>query len=164
MKKKVGFFSALVLLIILVINFPVYRLLAFPDYMQNFYNNEQIKQVMYIGTPWDRAAVREVMDLAKEAFSDCSHSEDENDKKYGELSMYASSTDIYPETVKTKYSLKLWSVHLDDNEGYIWVYYSQKGINSDGETDYGSWRVPSLWKVEKDAKGIWAVTEIIEHP
>lgn len=163
MKKKVGFF-AVALFIIIVINFPIYRLLAFPGYMRNFYSQEQIKQVMYIGTLWDRAAVREVMNLAKEAFSDCGHSEDENYKKYGELSVYASSTDIYPKTVKTKYSLKLWSVHLDDNKGYMWVYYSQEGINKDGEMDYGSWGILSLWKVEKDADGKWMVTDIREHP
>ena len=164
MKKKVVFFSVVALFIIIVINFPIYRLLTFPGYMRNFYSQEQIRQVMYIGTPWDRAAVKDVMNLAKEAFSDCGHSEDENDKKYGALSMYASSTDIYPETVKTKYSLKLWSVHLDDNEGYMWVYYSQEGINAEGETDYGSWRIISLWKVEKDTDGNWVVTDISEHP
>ncbi|MBR3816305.1 MAG: hypothetical protein IKJ27_06240 [Clostridia bacterium] len=164
MKKKVAIFSAIALFIILVINFPIYRLIAFPGYMRNFYSQEDIQKVMYIGTLWDRAAVRDVMNLANEAFSDCGHTEDDNYKKYGELSVYASSIDIYPETVKTKYSLKLWSAHLDDNEGYMWVRYSQEGVNKEGETDYGSWGILSLWKVEKDTNGKWVVTDTKEHP
>ena len=46
----------------------------------------------------------------------------------------------------------------------MWVYYSQEGINAEGETDYGSWRIISLWKVEKDTDGNWVVTDISEHP
>ena len=164
MKKKTVIFSTVVLIIILVINFPIYRLIAFPGYLRDFYSQELIQQVMYIGTPWDRAAVRDVMNLANEAFSDCGHTDDENYKKYGELSNYASSIDFYPETIKTKYSLKLWSVHLNDNAGYMWVLYSQEGVNKDGETDHGSWGILSLWKVEKDSDGKWVVTHIKEHP
>ena len=164
MKKKVVIFSAIVLLVILiVINFPIYRLTTFLG-LHNFYSVEEMQKVMYIGTPWDRADAKDVMNLANQAFSDCGHSEVENENKYGKLSVYASSIETYPETVKTKYSLKLWSAHLDENEGYLWVYYSQEGLDIDGETDYGSWNIPSLWKVEKDAKGNWVVTEIKEHP
>ena len=164
MKKKVLIFSAIVLLIILiVINFPIYRLTTFWG-LHNFYSVEEIQKVMYIGTPWDRADAKDVMNLANQAFSDCGHSEVENENKYGKLSVYASSIETYPETVKTKYSLKLWSAHLGENEGYLWVYYSQEGLDIDGEMDYGSWNTPSLWKVQKDTKGNWVVTEIKEHP
>ena len=164
MKKKVAIISAIVLLLILiVINFPIYRLTTFLG-LHNFYNWDEMQKVMYIGTPWDRAAANEVMNLANEAFSDCGHSEVENENKYGKLSVYASSTESYPETVKTKYSLKLWSAHLGKNEGYLWVYYSHEGLDKNGESDYGSWGVPSLWIVEKDTTENWMVTQIKEHP
>ena len=163
-KKKIAIFSTIVIFIILIaINFPIYRLTTFLGF-HNFYSWEELQKVMYIGTPWDRADVKEVMNLANQAFSDCGHSKVENENKYGRLSVYASSIETYPETVKTEYSLKLWSAHLGENEGYLWVYYSQEGLDINGETDYGSWNTPSLWKVEKDAKGEWVVTEIKEHP
>lgn len=163
MKKKATIFFVIALIIILAINFPVYRLVALSGFIPDFYSQEEIRKVMYIGTPWDRSDAKDVMELANQAFSDCGNSEAENDNKYGKLSRYASSSDIYPETVETKYSLKLWSAHLSKNEGYLWVYYSQEGINAEGETDYGSFGIPSLWKVEKDANGKWVVTEIKEH-
>ena len=53
---------------------------------------------------------------------------------------------------------------IAENEGYLWVYYSQEGLDINGEIDYGGWNIPSLWKVRKDAKGNWVVTEIKEHP
>ena len=164
MKKKIVILSVIALLIILVVNFPVYRLIVLSGFLPDYYSKEEIQMAMYIGTPRDRAAVKDVMNLANEAFSDCGHTESENDNKYGELSRFASSSDIYPETVKTEYSLRLWSAHLDEGEGYLWVYYSQEGINAEGETDYGSWRIISLWKVEKDTDGNWVVTDISEHP
>lgn len=164
MKKKVTILFATVLFIILIItNFPIYRLTEFLG-LHNFYSWEEMQKVMYIGTPWDRADAKDVMNLANRAFSDCGHSEVENENKYGKLSVYASSIESYPETVKTKYTLKLWSAHLNENEGRLWVYYSNEGLDKNGELDYGSGNKPSLWKVKKDAEGNWIVTEIKEHP
>ncbi len=160
MKKKL---AIVLILILVVVNFPVYRLIyfmGFPDY----YSRNEILKVLYIGSPWDRAQARDVMDLANEAFRDCGHSETDNEAKYGKLSKYASSIETYPETVEMEYSLKLWSAHLGKNEGWLWVYYSETGLDKDGEIDHGSWNVASLWNVEKDKNGAWMVTDIKEHP
>lgn len=162
MKKKVVIFS-IVSLIILIVNFPVYRLVSFLG-LQDFYNWEEVQKVIYIGTAWDRLEAKEVMNLANKAFGDCGNLEAENKNKYGELSRYASSIESYPDTVKVKYSLKLWSAHLYKNEGYLWVYYSQEGLDKNGEVTNGSHEIPSLWKVKKDAKEKWKVVEIKEHP
>ncbi len=132
--------------------------------ISDYYSKDELQKIIYIGTPWDRADAKDIMNLANEAFSDCGHSEVENEKKYGKLSVYASSIETYPETVKTEYSLKLWSAHLGKSEGYLWVYYTREGIDKNGEVDFGSWKIPSLWKVKKDVNGIWIVTEIKEHP
>ena len=68
MKSKVAIFSAIVLLIILiVINFPIYRLTTFLG-LHNFYSWEEMQKVMYIGTPCDRADAKDVMNLANIAF------------------------------------------------------------------------------------------------
>ncbi len=163
MKKKILVSAVSVGLILLIINFPVYRLLKFRNH-SNYFSKDEIQKAIYIGTPWDRAQSKEIMDLANKAFSDCGHSKDENSRKYGKLSYYASSTDYYPETVKTNYSLKLWSAHLGKNDGYLWVYYSKKGLDKNGNVDYASLEVVSLWKVEKNQNGTWEVTEIKEHP
>ena len=164
LKKKIAIFSTIILLLILfVINFPIYRLTTFLG-LHNFYSWEEMQKVVYIGTPWNRADAKDVMNLANKAFSDCGNSEVENEKKYGKLSEYASSIESYPETVKTKYSLKLWSAHLGKNEGYLWVYYSQEGLDINGEIDYGTWNIPSLWNGKKAVKGNWVVTEIKDHP
>lgn len=164
MKKKVAIFSTIVILIILiVINFPIYRLTTFLG-LHNYYSWEEMQKVMYIGTPWDRAAAEDVMNLANKAFSDCRHSKIENENKYGKLSVYASSIETYPDAVQTEYSLKLWSAHFGEKEGYLWVYYSQEGLDNNGEMVFESVGVASLWKVNKDAKGNWVVIEIKEHP
>ena len=123
MKKKVVIFSAIVLLVILiVINFPIYRLTAFLG-LHNFYSVEEMQKVMYIGTPWDRADAKDVMNLANQAFSDCAHSEVENENKYGKLSVYASSIETYPETVKTKYFLQMIKDFYRSQILYRKVYY-----------------------------------------
>lgn len=62
------------------------------------------------------------------------------------------------------YSLELWSAHLGDAEGYIWVYYSMEAIDSNGDTVHASSHCEALWKVEKNENGVWEVVSIREHP
>lgn len=103
------------------------------------------------------------MRLADEAFSDINHTNEENEKSYGLLARYA--TDIsYENAAYNEHSLKLWSAHLEEKEGWIWVYYSSETFDKDGQIVCGGLDIPSLWKVEKDNSGKWIVTEIIEHP
>jgi hypothetical protein len=84
--------------------------------------------------------------------------------QYGLLFLYAIDTDSYDNVIDVKHSLKLWSAHLDDKEGILWVYYSQEAIDSNGNIVCGSWRVPSIWCVEKDEHGECFVEHIYEHP
>ena len=80
------------------------------------------------------------------------------------LSGYATPTDSYDNVAFVEYSLELLSAHLDDDEGWIWVYYSSEAFDHDGNSVCGSWRIPSLWKVEKNDTGDWVVVQIREHP
>ena len=88
----------------------------------------------------------------------------ENEELYGVLSRYATAADCFENVAFVNYSLELWSAHLGNTEGFLWVYYSCEAIDYDGNVVCGSWNVPALWKVEKDDTGAWAVVQIREHP
>ena len=112
----------------------------------------------------DRAEAQSILRQADAAFHDCKHTSAENEELYGVLSRYATATDRWNDVSFVNHSLELWSAHLDDTEGYIWVYYSYEAINSEGQVVSGSKNIPSLWTVEKDTTGEWVVTGIKEHP
>jgi len=44
------------------------------------------------------------------------------------------------------------------------VIANNKIVDSNGNIVCGSWRVPSIWCVEKDENGEWFVEHIYEHP
>ena len=118
----------------------------------------------YIGSGADRAEAQSILRQADAAFHDCKHTSAENEKLYGVLSRYATDTDLWNDVSFVNHSLELWSAHLDDTEGYLWVYYSYEAINSEGQVVHSSKNIPSLWTVEKDSTGEWIVTSIKEHP
>ena len=60
------------------------------------------------------------------------------------------------------HSLELLSAHIDENQGYMFVKYSQQAVGENNETISGSWDVISLWKIEKDNDN-WKVVKIVEH-
>ena len=145
--------------------FPVYRLMSIgPAVFGDYYSDEQIEKALYIGSAADRREAQAVLRLADKAFSDVQHTSAENEEEYGLLARYATPTDSYDNAAFNEHSLELWSAHLDDDEGWIWVYYSSETFNQNGVSIFGSWNIPSLWKVEKNDIGEWVVVEIREHP
>jgi hypothetical protein len=145
--------------------FPVYRIVNVGSmFMENYYSPDQVAMALYIGSFSDRVQAQAVLRLADKAFSDTTHTSEENEETYGLLSRYATGTDIYSDAAFNTHSLQLWSAHLGDREGWIWVYYSSETFNHDGSTARGSRRVASLWKVEKSDTGEWVVVQIREHP
>jgi hypothetical protein len=140
--------------------FPVYRIL---DIGVKYYSGDQIAMALSIGSGSDRSEAQAVLRLADQAFSDTRHTRAENEEAYGLLARYATSTDSYGDAAFNTHSLELWSAHLGQEDGWIWVYYSSETFNHDGSTAHGSWRVPSLWKVEKSETGEWVVVQILEH-
>jgi hypothetical protein len=155
-----GIAAVLIVLCVLLHVFPVYRLL---DVSSNYYDSDQIAMALSIGSASDRRQARAVLRLAEEAFGDTEHTTAENEEAYGLLARYATAVDSYVDAAWNEHSLKLWSAHLDENEGWIWVYYSSETFNADGATIRGSWRIPALWKVERDDAGQWVVVQIREH-
>lgn len=164
MKRRIIAVIAIIVLIIaiLIYFFPVYRYFELAS--MNYYSNNQIAKAMYIGSKEHRTEAQPVLKLAGEAFADINHTGEDNKKAYGILARYATDIDDYNNAAYDEHSLKLWSAHLGEKEGWIWVCYSSEIFNKDGHTLKGSWDIPSLWKVEKDNNGKWIVTEIIEHP
>jgi hypothetical protein len=142
--------------------FPVYRIATIS--LNDYYTEDQMKMALYIGSASDREEVISVLLLANKAFNDVRHTRAENEETYGLLARYATPTDSYEDAAFNEHSLDLWSAHLDENEGWIWVYYSSETFDHNGKSICGSWRIPSLWKVEKDETGEWVVVDIREHP
>ena len=128
------------------------------------HNSSEIAKLAYIGSRSDRAEAQSILRQADAAFHDTRHTTTENEALYGVLSRYATAADCYENVAFVNYSLELWSAHLGNTEGFLWVYYSCEAIDYDGNVVCGSWNVPALWKVEKDDTGAWAVVQIREHP
>ena len=146
---------------VLLYIFPLYRM---PYIVLNdYYTTEQIAKALFIGSLSDRREVKEILQLADKAFNDTSHTKVENEEEYGLLSRYATQIDS-DEVLHNEHSLKLWSSHLGEDEGWIWVFYTSETFSQDGSIVCGSWRIPSLWKVEKNDIGEWVVVQIREHP
>lgn len=160
---------AIVFLIILTLLhfFPIYRIaqigsMQFGGY--SYYSKEEVAMALYIGSASDRVCALSVLRQADKAFRDCKHTAAENDELYGKLARYATASDRYENVAFVNYSLELWSAHFDDDEGYLWVYYSSKAVDFNGNTVCASSKIPALWKVEKDDNGEWVVVQIREHP
>jgi len=148
---------------ILIYQFPVYRLLMVCGTL-SYYNSDEISMLISIGSLSDRIEAQSVLRQADAAFQDCKHTDAECDELYGLLSRYATASDLYENATSVNYSLELWSAHLGDTEGYIWVYYSEEAIDSSGDTVSASSHCAALWKVEKNEDGVWEVVSIREHP
>ena len=154
--------SVLITVSLLLHFFPVYRIAAIS--LNDYYTEDQMKMALYIGSASDREEVISVLLLANKAFNDVRHTRAENEEAYGLLARYATPTDSYEDAAFNEHSLDLWSAHLDENEGWIWVYYSSETFDHNGKSICGSWRIPSLWQVEKNENGEWVVVQIREHP
>lgn len=49
------------------------------------------------------------------------------------------------------------------SDGYMWVIYTNEGVDPNSNTMYGSYRVPSRWKIHKE-NGKWVIVDIKERP
>lgn len=165
-KKNIFRAAVIIALITLLLYFfPIYRLEQIgPGTFGDYYSKEEIAKALYIGSAYDRREARPVLALAEQAFSDVQHTGAENEQSYGLLSRYATPTDSYSNVERNEYALKLWSAHFDEDEGWMWVFYSSESYMTDGSLARGSWRIPTLWRLEKNMNGEWTVVQIREHP
>lgn len=139
---------------------PVYRM-ARTATLQ-YFDEEEVRLLAHIASAEEKNIANEILIQAEEAFQDISHSGEENREKYGVLSRYA-----FEETygaVKEEHSIELWSVHVEGDQGQMWVRYSQEAFNEKGEKVSGNWNVLSLWTITRNEQGQWQVVSIKEHP
>lgn len=156
--KKKHKITIIIIIIVLVIViglyfFPIYRLSELSNSSAgiSFYTKDEIKKCLYIGSMEDRREAKKILKVAETAITDTTNTQDQCKKLYGELYRYVPPRDE-KEGYKS-YRLDLWSAHLEETEGYIWVYYElNPGYNQ-----------TSLWKVAKK-QGKWVVTNIKEFP
>lgn len=147
--------------------FPVYR--VYQRKWDDSFTTEQRWMLAYIGTPGDRKIAIDIINMASlTAFSDTTHTYEENLKLYGELGQYAWDKHYFEEGYERQafyetHSLELLSAHIDKEHGYMFVKYSQQAIGENGETVSGAWDIVSLWEIEKTADGNWNVIKITEH-
>ena len=142
--------------------FPIYRIAEVGG--ASYFSSDEIAMVAYIGSGTDRAAAQAVLREADAAFHDCTHTSAENEELYGVLSRYATDTERGDNVAFINHSLELWSAHLGDTEGYLWVCYSFEVVDFYGRTVHGAQNIPALWKVEKNDAGVWGVVQIKERP
>ena len=60
--------------------------------------------------------------------------------------------------------MELLSAHFTSDQGLIWVYYTQEGVDENGDVRTGSFRIESLWKAARGESGQWTIYDIKEHP
>ncbi len=150
----------LLAILLILHSFPVYRIAKV--WSPSYYDTGEISMLAYIGSSSDRSIGNSVLRQAEAAFSDISHSREENEEAYGVLSRYATSSERG--AVEEKHSLELWSAHFDASSGYMWVYYSAETYDAEGDCVSRSINIPSLWSVAKNEDGKWVVVAIKEHP
>ena len=153
---------------ILLYVFPFYNWISVTG--TNYYGAREASYLLFRGLPGYHFQVSDIKKTARSAFSELGLTEQEAKEKYGELSRYCITKDSYPDVVSEKHNFRVLSVMLnvfaadDDCSGYMWVYYNQEGLDESGEIDTGSWRIESLWYLDKDKKGNWYVKDIKEMP
>lgn len=162
MKKKMLAVCAVCVAVIVVLAyyFPVYRL-AILD-VRDYFDSNELRMLMFIGSCGSRKAAKDILETADAAFSDISHTREENRLAYGALGRY--SVDLSRGADREEHELRLLSAHLDDTQGYMWVRYSNKAYDADSSVVCGNWNIYSLWHLKKDDTGKWTVINIKEHP
>lgn len=85
---------------------------------------------------------------------------------FGELARYCTDTQDFPTADRCDYTLDLMASGTDKNGSYVWVAYTLRVYDKDGNllTASGSEdaRILSRWTVQ-GLDGAWTVTEILEQ-
>ena len=150
------------LILLMVYMFPIYHIPSVL-FQPSYYSADEIARLAYRGGLRSHIIANDIMAQAETAFSEISLSRDEAIEQYGLLSRYTIAADSYHAAAE-KHRLKLWSAHFGKENGTMWVWYTQEGLDSNGERITGSWNIPSLWMLEKNAVGQWEIVKIKEHP
>lgn len=136
----------------------------FRVWKMNYHTTGEAAALFTIGSREDHRTAKPIMDLAEEAFSSIGLTKTQARSAYGKLSEYTYCADVYEGVVSERHTLELLSAHFTSDQGLIWVYYTQEGVDESGEVITGSFRIESLWKAARGENGQWKIYDIKEHP
>ena len=123
------------------------------------YFGDEYKQIIYPTSISDYITAKKFLKEADNALSTITNNEIA-EKDFGELGYLCVTDD---EAVTEKHKLKFVAANFSGDSGYIWVKYSSKAFDKDGEVTFGSLGNLSRWELEKKDNQ-WVVTSIKEHP
>lgn len=123
------------------------------------FGEEELALMLHFGSQTERQIAKSVLAQAEQAFSALGLTKEEAEKTYGLLSRYTmhDMTDV-----QEQHSLKLISAQIKNDEGHMWIRYSQRGVDAHGNTVRGSSDIFSFWTIQKDADENWYVSNIKE--
>lgn len=160
-KKLVAVIVLAAFIGVLLMKFPVWRYFMAQPYEMSF-GKETLKELAYSGALTDRRAAREVLVEAEEAFSAIWLSFEKAEDKFGRLAKYTYTSDSYPDAVKEKHKLKLYTAKYEGKSGYLWICFTQEAYDSKGKLISGAWDNLARWEIKKDGNGAWHVSSIME--
>lgn len=78
------------------------------------------------------------------------------------MAKYTYTSDSYPDAVKEKHKLKLYTAKYEGKSGYLWICFTQEAYDSKGKLISGAWDNLARWEIKKDGNGAWHVSSIME--
>ncbi|MBQ8824666.1 MAG: hypothetical protein IJZ64_05470 [Ruminococcus sp.] len=130
------------------------------EYEKEFFGEETCEELKEKCTKNDKDIVQPILDTAEKAFS---YLGDENliENNFGILGKYSLAS--YKDVISETHKIKFLTAKLDENSGYIWINYSQRGYDINGKIICGSRDINTRWSLEKiDNK--WVVIKTKEAP
>lgn len=129
------------------------------------YFGEVYSELFELKSP-DKTMKKTVETQAEEAFSFVG-SRQEAEERFGALAGYCALVEQYPEAVSVDFTLDILAGDTEGNTGYLWVAYTQRIYDAEGELLAASGsedhRCLARWTVQK-TEGVWQVTEIRQNP
>lgn len=128
-------------------------------WLRKTFKGDELALMLHYGEKEERRIAKTVLDQAEQAFSALGLTREEAEKTYGLLSRYV----LYGlEDVQEQHSLKLIAAQVEGDEGHMWIHYSQRAVDTQGNTKRGSSDIFSLWTIRKDTDENWYVSNIKE--
>ena len=128
------------------------------------YYGDHYEELFSISTP-DQDMKDEILRRGEEAFSFIGSKE--ACAAFGILAPYCTDTESYEGASRVEYTLEHLAGKNNADRGYLWVAYTQRVYDADGNLLCASGssqeRILARWSVEKQDDR-WVVTDILEHP
>jgi len=168
MNKKI--LILLVIIIIVLICFVILNKLFAQDILyqkyrakhERFFGEETYSEIKYKYSKQEKNVANDILKVADEAFSYIG-SKSEMPDKFNALKHYCIDKELYENATKEKHTIKLVTIKIEDNNGYMWVVYSNSAFDDKGDLQCGSGNILTRWTIEKE-NDKWIVVDWSEAP